>query len=48
MGMVGMMRRIALQIFLDNAPGMIRLRFQHKNFYAVSSFGRLTQRKGIR
>jgi hypothetical protein len=48
MGMLGMLRRIALQIFLDNAPGMFRLRFQHKNFYAVSSFGRLTQGKRIR
>lgn len=45
---MGMMGSIALQIFLNDASGMIGLRFQHENFDAVRSFRRLAQRKRIR
>ena len=48
MGMVGRMRSIAFQIFLDEPAGMLCLRFQHKNFYAVSPFGGFAQRKRVR
>lgn len=47
LSVMGVARGVALQILLNDAPGMIGLRFQHKNFHAVRSFGWFAQRKRI-